>query len=258
MSVSSIAKLTKYFNCYNAIPSATLCCKRLTAPNFDALAQQFQQELNGRQSSDGGCEHDVMISSDKIIERREWMNAPVVYCDGSFEWTLKKGGIGIFWSPKDERNVHLSLTGSKITNIRAEIKAVSLAALQACSLKFERVIIKTDSQFVVKVINSWLSRWRLNDWKKADGRQIENVDDIQKLSRYTDMIKMRVEHTYGHQKYDATKGCEQIWDDMSCDVKDRCGNFYSDQLSKLAIEEPMMTDELFEQLCESRLAKRSH
>lgn len=59
-----------------------------------------------------------------------YSRAPLVYCDGSFDWTLKKGGIGIFWGPNDERNAHLSLTGSKLTNIRAEIQAVSLSALQ--------------------------------------------------------------------------------------------------------------------------------
>lgn len=223
-------------------------------PDFDLLAQKVQ-EWKGKKGTDS--ESDGFSSADEIIERREWLNAPLVYCDGSFDWTLRKGGIGIFWGPNDERNAHLLLTGSKLTNIRAEIQAVNLAAVQACSLNFKRVIVKTDSQFVVKVINSWLPRWRANEWKKADGKRIENLDDIQKLSRYIEMMKVQVEHTYGHQKYDESKGLEEKWDDLSCDERDLCGNFHSDRLSRLALEQPMMTDVEFEQFCERKISRFS-
>uniref|UniRef100_A0A1I7VU35 ribonuclease H n=1 Tax=Loa loa TaxID=7209 RepID=A0A1I7VU35_LOALO len=253
--MAPLVKLSRCFYSYNAISSAALSAKRFSsAPDFDALTRKIQQwkEKPAIENSDDNSE---VSSGNKIIEKRAWMSAPLVYCDGSFDWTLRKGGIGIFWSPNDERNVQLSLTGSKLTNIRAEIQAVSLAALQACSLNFDRIIIKTDSQFVVKVINSWLSKWRSNEWKKADGKQIENMDDIQKLSHYTEIIKMRVEHTYGHQKYDENNGLEENWDEMSCDERDRCGNFHSDRLSRLAIDQPMMTDEQFEELCKTKLDK---
>lgn len=66
----------------------------------------------------------------------------------------------------------------------------SVSVLQACSLKLDRAVIKTDSLFVVKVINSWLGKWRANEWKKADGKMVENVDDIKKLDRYLEMIKV--------------------------------------------------------------------
>ncbi|VDO46034.1 unnamed protein product [Onchocerca flexuosa] len=261
MSRSTLAKLSKCLYFHKAISSTAVSAKRFSsAPDFDSLAQKVQQWKEKR-TTDNSTDDDEISFGDKIIEKREWMNAPLVYCDGSFDWTMRKGGIGIFWGPNDERNAQLSLTGSKLTNIRAEIQAVSLAALQnlllfkACSLDFERIIIKTDSQFVVKVINSWLSKWRSNEWKKVDGKQIENMGDIQKLSRYTEMIKMRVEHTYGHQKYDESKGLEENWDEMSNDERDRCGNFYSDRLSRLAINEPMMTDEEFEKLCQTKLDK---
>uniref|UniRef100_A0A915PRC3 ribonuclease H n=1 Tax=Setaria digitata TaxID=48799 RepID=A0A915PRC3_9BILA len=255
MSISSLAKLSRCFYCYNAVPSVALSVNHFSSvPDFDALTEKVQHWKEKLLTGNVNDSDDIS-SGDKIIENRAWMSAPLVYCDGSFDWTLRKGGIGIFWSPNDERNAHLSLTGPKLTNIRAEIQAVSLAALQACSLKFERVIIKTDSQFVVKVINSWLSRWRSNEWKKSDGKQIENMDDIQKLSLFTEMIKIRVDHTYGHQKYDEMKELEN-WGEMSCDEKDRCGNFYSDRLSRLAIHQPMMTDEQFEQLCKAKLNKQ--
>ncbi|VDN85232.1 unnamed protein product [Brugia pahangi] len=124
-----LIKLSRCFYSYNAISSAAILARRFSsAPDFDALAQKIQQWKE--KSSVDNSDNDEISSADKIIEKRAWMSAPLVYCDGSFDWTLRKGGIGIFWSPNDERNAHLSLTGSKLTNIRAEIQAVSLAALQ--------------------------------------------------------------------------------------------------------------------------------
>lgn len=65
-----------------------------------------------------------------------------------------------------------------------------------------------------------------------------------------------MEHTYGHQKYDKDAGMEENWDELSCDERDRCGNFHSDRLSRFAVDRPMMTDEEFERVCKSKLKKK--
>lgn len=64
-----------------------------------------------------------------------------------------------------------------------------------------------------------------------------------------------MEHTYGHRKCDDSKLLEENWDEMSCDERDRCGNFHSDRLARLGIEQAMMTDEQFENLCLAKLEK---
>lgn len=65
-----------------------------------------------------------------------------------------------------------------------------------------------------------------------------------------------MEHTYGHQKYDESTALEDQWNDLSCDDRDRCGNYHSDRLSRLSITKPMMTDQEFEKLCVSKIDKR--
>ncbi|VDK17847.1 unnamed protein product, partial [Anisakis simplex] len=182
-------------------------------------------------------------------------SAPTVYCDGAYDWNRGKAGIGVFWGPADSRNLNLSLTGDKVTNIRAEIQAVNIAILQAHRSKLNRIYVKTDCAFVVKVINLWLEKWRLNSWKKASGAVVENVEDIKRLSDRLNLVKVRIEHIYGHQKVDVKKLMahkDQIaWRKLTSEERDALGNHESDRLAQLGIDQPMMSDTDFESLTDA-------
>ena len=43
------------------------------------------------------------------------------------------------------------------------------------------VIIYTDSQYTMKGLLNWMPRWKNNNWKKADGGVILNLDLWQKM-----------------------------------------------------------------------------
>uniref|UniRef100_A0A915AXX6 RNase H type-1 domain-containing protein n=1 Tax=Parascaris univalens TaxID=6257 RepID=A0A915AXX6_PARUN len=125
-------------------------------PSFDAILSKYHA------ASEQATRDERASSIAHWNEQRAWLRAPVVYCDGAYDWLTGKAGIGIFWGPSDARNLHLAVTGCKITNIRAEVQAVSIAILQ--------------------VANLWMEKWRKNGWRKASGGHIENIDDIRKLS----------------------------------------------------------------------------
>lgn len=65
------------------------------------------------------------------------------------------------------------------TNNTAELKAGILglelgarAAQQGC----KRVVIRPDSEYVIKGITQYMKNWERNNWIKADGNQVKNVD----------------------------------------------------------------------------------
>ena len=60
------------------------------------------------------------------------------------------------------------------TNNRMELTAVieALAALKRPS----RVILHTDSQYVMKGITEWIKGWKLKNWKTASKEPVKNVD----------------------------------------------------------------------------------
>jgi len=60
------------------------------------------------------------------------------------------------------------------TNNRMELTAVieALAALKRPS----RVILHTDSQYVMKGITEWIRGWKLKGWKTASKEPVKNAD----------------------------------------------------------------------------------
>uniref|UniRef100_F1LB21 ribonuclease H n=1 Tax=Ascaris suum TaxID=6253 RepID=F1LB21_ASCSU len=233
----------------NTISSNGYCWLHQTSsaiPSFDAILSKY------RAATEQAIRDERANSIAHWQEERAWLSAPVVYCDGAYDWLTGKAGIGIFWGPSDPRNLHLAVTGCKITNIRAEVQAVSIAILQASSLKMQRICIKTDCNFAVKVINLWMEKWRKNGWRKASGAHIENIDDIKKLNDRLELLKVRIEHVYAHQKFAEKLKHEECWQGLTSEERDAYGNFYSDHLAQLGIDEPMMTDIAYESLITTR------
>ena len=60
------------------------------------------------------------------------------------------------------------------TNNRMELMAViaSLNALKQPS----RVIVHTDSRYVIDGLTKWLPRWKANGWKTADKKPVKNAE----------------------------------------------------------------------------------
>jgi ribonuclease HI len=64
--------------------------------------------------------------------------------------------------------------GHHPTNQRAELTA----AIEALKIIKKPAVVDlyTDSNYVVQGINSWMTKWKANDWRKSDKKPIENVD----------------------------------------------------------------------------------
>ena len=60
--------------------------------------------------------------------------------------------------------------------------------------------IYTDSMYIVNSINTWAKSWEKNNWKKKDGKTIENLFEIKKLYYYSLNIKVKFIHVKSHQK----------------------------------------------------------
>ena len=133
-----------------------------------------------------------------------------VFTDGSTlnnqSKELRKGGVGVWFDDNDSRNISIPLSekyGNKITN--------QVAELVACILEIETVIstqklgksiinIYTDSMYIVNSINTWAKGWEKNNWKKKDGKIIENINEIKKLYYYSQNLKIKFIHVRSHQK----------------------------------------------------------
>lgn len=154
-----------------------------------------------------------------------------VYTDGSCVNNGKKGavgGIGVYFgSVDDERNISECVplgdpVNGKVTNQSAEL----LACIRAIERGIFRdsppptmsqlhhqtktksnahlflgvvMTIYTDSEYVVKSMNSWASAWSKNGWKTRHGQPIANIGYMKRLFELKKTTGTRFQHVPAHQ-----------------------------------------------------------
>lgn len=74
--------------------------------------------------------------------------------------------------------------GENTNNNIAEIEAAKAAISCAVTEGFKHVDIVTDSISTVQCFNTWIYKWASNDWKKADGSPLKNIQYMQDLHQY--------------------------------------------------------------------------
>ncbi|KAJ5888826.1 hypothetical protein N7495_008867 [Penicillium taxi] len=105
-----------------------------------------------------------------------------IYTDGS---SLRNGtpmasaGVGVYFGPKDARNVSEPLRGNRQTNQRAELTAI-LRAIDITP-RHRDVTIFTDSRYSIDCVTNWFVNWRRNDWKTKEGKPVENRDLVESI-----------------------------------------------------------------------------
>lgn len=105
-----------------------------------------------------------------------------LYCDGACLGNPGPGGWGYLLRVRTACGVkEKEAAGAEpeTTNNRMELMAAirGLEALtQPCLVE-----LRSDSQYVVKGIQTWLGDWKRRGWKKADGKPVLNADLWQAL-----------------------------------------------------------------------------
>jgi len=137
------------------------------------------------------------------------MNDIIIFTDGS---TLnnqnkgsRKGGVGVFFGDNDIRNISLPLEESednKVTNQVTELLACvkGIETLVTGQKIKNKIIIYTDSMYIVNMMKSWADKWEKNDWKKSDGNEVLNLNLVKKLYYYSKNLNIEFIHVRSHTK----------------------------------------------------------
>jgi ribonuclease HI len=137
----------------------------------------------------------------------------IIFTDGSTINNGKKnaiGGIGIY-IPKqgeiDEWSLSYSLISSnnvgsqqsiKVTNQISELIAIILCIEKAIKLTKDTIYIYTDSKYSIECATSWSNKWVKNNWKKPNGKVIENLWLIYRLVQLTRKHPIIFKHVRAH------------------------------------------------------------
>ncbi len=82
------------------------------------------------------------------------------------------------------------------TNNRMELMA-AISALETLKRPC-RVILTTDSRYVMQGIEEWVPRWIANGWKTADKKPVKNQDLWQRLAAAAAAHQLRWQWVRGH------------------------------------------------------------
>ena len=122
------------------------------------------------------------LSATKTQPTGDFSGPIVVYTDGSSLGNGQAGavgGVGVYFGPKDPRNVSEALRGTKQTNQRAELTAVA-RALDHIPIDRDTLIV-TDSYYSIRCLTEWFPKWEMNNWKSSSGKDVENKDLIEPI-----------------------------------------------------------------------------
>jgi len=134
-----------------------------------------------------------------------------LYCDGSCLGNPGPGGWGYILRvqrPEGPKEKEGSGWEPGTTNNRMELTA-AIKGLESLSRPCDVELI-SDSQYVVKGIQSWLAGWKRNGWRKADKQPVINVELWQALD--AQLAKHRVEARWvrGHAGHAENERVDQL------------------------------------------------
>ncbi|XP_058059676.1 ribonuclease H1 [Anopheles bellator] len=108
-----------------------------------------------------------------------------VYTDGSCEGNGRPdavAGLGVYFAEGHALNTSKPVSG-RATNNCGEIQAASMAVRLARWNGIRKLVINTDSQFLINAITQWLPGWKRRNWTLASGGPVKNKTDFVELER---------------------------------------------------------------------------
>ena len=126
--------------------------------------------------------------------------AMIIYTDGSYRSTTKKGAYGI-WIVEDgkEPKGHVGVELNTTNNVM-EMMAVKLALshILVNDIDPKTVQIVCDSQYVVKGLTEWYQTWAVRGFKGYNGKPILNLELWKELAALYNKVKCEIKWEKGH------------------------------------------------------------
>ena len=119
-----------------------------------------------------------------------------IYTDGACSGNPGIGGWGAVILNHEDKPILLKGGLQNTTNNQMEL----MAAIE--SLKYfkkpKKILIFTDSKYVMNGIETWIKNWKKNGWKTASKKPVKNRDLWEKLDKEIERHKINWQWVKGH------------------------------------------------------------
>lgn len=169
------------------------------------------------------------------------MKPIVIYTDGASKGNPGPGGWGAIIISDDEV-IELGGKAIETTNNKMELSA-PIAALKYLKNRNEKIIIYTDSKYVINGITSWIFGWKKNGWKTGLKEDVLNVDLWKKLDMLVQNKDIEWKYVPGHSGVEGNERADEIASSFAQNKKPKL--FVGEkQRYPLRILTPKHTDEI--------------
>jgi ribonuclease HI len=141
------------------------------------------------------------------------MSSILIFTDGACTGNPGPGGWGSIVALPDGTVRELGGGVPQTTNNRMEMAAAirALGALEPAEPC--RIIVYTDSTYLIRGITQWIFGWRSRGWKNAEGKDVANKELWEELSRQVARLKPSTidwKYVRGHAGNPGNERCDQI------------------------------------------------
>ena len=116
-----------------------------------------------------------------------------------------RSAIGVYFAERSRWNNSVELDDPAPTNQKAELEACLLALRLALRIRettmegLEQIVIKADSEYVVKGMTEWIFKWRTNGYRNAKGTTVMNAILFKQIEdKVTKLNDLGVEALFWH------------------------------------------------------------
>lgn len=122
------------------------------------------------------------------------------------------GGFGVYFPHNEELNISKTIKGNTTNNI-AELSAVyyGITKLIKSIIINKQIIIVTDSMYLINSITKWAKGWEKNNWKKSDGKPVQNLSLIKKIYYLVNNLNIKFQHQRSHTKEPKDKTSDEYF-----------------------------------------------
>ncbi len=166
-------------------------------------------ELRRRSQS---CEESKTPIEESRLLLPDVLKRSRVYTDGSCKDTIGGYGIVILRSSQDPETVCGRVPIEPCTNQKAELYAIHEALLHTEG----QILLRTDSQYAINCLTSWMPRWKINGWRTSSGQSVENRELLETISSLMHGRDVLFEHVRGHQGHRYNEMADYLANEGRC------------------------------------------
>ena len=125
------------------------------------------------------------------------------------------GGIGVFFGDNDPRNICKSVIVPRVTNNICELFAVIQAIEKIIDTESTtiglRIVIFTDSEYIVKSVLQYSKAWEKNGYKNKRGQPIKNMVLMKRVIELYKKYNVKLHHCMAHKSEPRDPVKRKVW-----------------------------------------------